>query len=171
MGSYNIGKSEIVAWLKKRFAKGSTCLDVGACDGKWWTLLGEHFQMDGIEIFEDNVELHRLEQKYNHVVVGDIYDYEYDYYDLIIFGDVLEHMTVERAQKCLLYAQEHCREAIIAIPYMFTQGKAYGNPWEVHIQPDLTPEVFAQRYPWCKLILRAGNDYAYYWMKGTEKNG
>ena len=35
MGSYDYGKTEIVEWVKENFPKGSTCLDVGACDGKW----------------------------------------------------------------------------------------------------------------------------------------
>ena len=37
-----------------------------------------------------------------------------------------------------------------------------GNPWEKHIQEDLTEERFAERYPQYKLLLKAANDYAYY---------
>ena len=162
MGSYNYGKKEVIAWIKDHFEKGSTCLDVGACDGKWGKLLGDHLEMDGIEIFEDNIELYRLNEIYNTIYFGDIADFEYEYYDLIIFGDVLEHMTVEKAQKVLAYAKPRCKDLIIGIPFLYEQGAIYGNPWEVHIQPDLTPEIFDERYPGYEMILRAASDYAYY---------
>ena len=98
MGSYNEGKLEVVEWVKQNFPKGSTCLDVGACDGKWWKLLGDYLKMDAVEIFQPNIAIHDLKRKYNKVFYGDIFGLEYEHYDLIIFGDVLEHMTVEKAQ-------------------------------------------------------------------------
>lgn len=167
MGSYNYGKAQVVAWIIDRF-KGGTCLDVGACDGKWADFLGDYLDMDGIEIFEPNVERHNLSEKYSHIFVGDIKDYEYAYYDLVLFGDVIEHMTVENAQKCIEYAKEHSSGVLIAVPYLYTQGAIYGNPWEVHIQNDLTPEVFDRRYPGCKKIW-ANNEYGYYYAEGCGK--
>ena len=78
-----------------------------------------------------------------------------------IFGDVLEHMTVEEAQKVIAYAKEHCNQMLIAVPFLWEQGAIRGNPNEVHIQPDLTPELFNERYPGFKPIFMSAK-YAYY---------
>ena len=95
MASLNTGKREVIEWVCQNFSKGSTCLDVGACDGKWSYLLGDYLIMDGIEIFEPNIVKHNLQKKYRHVFCADIRDFQYFRYDLIIFGDILEHLTVE----------------------------------------------------------------------------
>lgn len=162
MASYNYGKKEIVNYIKDHYKQGSTCLDVGACDGKWFRLLGKHLKMDAVEVWKPCIDSYRLEEKYSRVFNADIKDLHYVDYDLIIFGDVLEHMTVEDAQKALQYAKEHSKEIIIGIPYQYKQGAINGNPYEVHIQDDLTPELFAERYPDFKLLLNAAEDYAYY---------
>lgn len=161
MGSYNYGKREVVEWVKQNFPKGSTCLDVGACDGKWHYLLGDYLAMDAVEIFLPNIDLHDLRRKYRMVYGVDIAYLPYKWYDLIIFGDVLEHMTVKTAQKVIEYAKPRCKDMIIAVPYLYTQPAIYGNPWEEHIQNDLTPEIFNQRYPGFEPIW-INNEYGYY---------
>lgn len=161
MGSYDFGKDEIVAWVKDSFPKGATCLDVGACDGKWSRLLGDYLLMDAVEIFPMNIIKHNLNEKYRNAFCGDVKDLEYEWYDLIIFGDVIEHMTVENAQKVLDYARPRCKDMIVAVPYLYSQGAEYGNPWEVHIQNDLTPKIFNERYPNFKMLI-ANSEYAYY---------
>lgn len=161
MGSYNEGKLEVVEWVKQNFPKGSTCLDVGACDGKWFSLLGDYLAMDAVEIFLPNIDKHDLRNKYRMVYGVDIAYLPYKWYDLIIFGDVLEHMTVAKAQKVVEYARPRCKDMIIAVPYLYTQPPIYGNQWEEHIQNDLTPEIFDQRYPGFTPIIKF-NDYGYY---------
>lgn len=170
MGSYNEGKLEVVEWVKQRFPKGSICLDVGACDGKWFNLLGDYLKMDCVEIFKPNVYEHDLMNKYEKVFVNDVANFRYAWYDLIIFGDVLEHMPVEKAQAVLKYAEPRCNDLIIGIPFLYTQGAIYGNPWEEHIQNDLTPEIFDERYPGYEVIVRPLNEYCYY-HKGERRNG
>ena len=78
----------MVEWVCENFSKGSTCLDVGACDGKWADLLGNYLTMDAIEIFSPNVGKHKLAKKYRNVFVADIRGFQYfeGDYDLIIFG-------------------------------------------------------------------------------------
>lgn len=162
MASYDYGKIEVVNYIYQHFAPGSTCLDVGACDGKWHDLLGHYLIMDAVEIWAPNIIEHRLKNKYRRVWECDAYDFRYDRYDLIIFGDVIEHMTVEKAQRVLEYAYPRCKDMIIGVPFLYHQDELYGNPWEKHIQEDLTEENFAERYPQYKLLLKAANDYAYY---------
>ena len=164
MGSYDYGKIEIVNYVYQNFAPGSSCLDVGACDGKWAGLLGHYLKMDAVEIFAPNIAEHNLDWKYRRVYCKDIADYVYSWYDLIIFGDVIEHMTVEKAQSVLEVASIRCRDMIIGVPYLYPQDEIYGNPYEKHIQPDLTPEIFGERYPGLELLWGCGN-YGYYHKK------
>ena len=165
MASYDYGKKEIVKWATEHFKQYDRCLDVGACDGKWYDLLGNYFNMYAVEIFEPNIINNKLTEKYLKVHNCNIVDYRYAWYDLIIFGDVLEHMGVEDAQAVLKYAFPRCKDMIIGIPFLYKQDEMYGNPYEKHIQDDLTPELFAQRYPNFELILQPAKDYAYYHKK------
>lgn len=161
MASYDLGKVEVSDWVKNHFWKGATCLDVGACDGKWHNLLGGYLAMDAVEIFTPNIEWHQLRQKYRMVFNADIYDLTYDYYDLIIFGDVLEHMSIDKAQAVLKYARHHCIDLIIGVPWLYPQGELYGNPYEKHLQADLTEELFNERYPGYEKLFGFEN-YAYF---------
>lgn len=161
MASLNTGKREVVEWICQNFSKGSTCLDVGACDGKWSDLLGNYLIMDGIEIFEPNITKHKLEKKYHNIFNADVRGFQYRHYDLVIFGDVLEHMTVEDAQKVLNYAMPRCRDLIVAVPFQWVNRSHYGNPFEFHVQDDLTPELVKERYPDLKPFL-VFDRYGYY---------
>lgn len=167
MASLNIGKKESVDWVMRNFERGSTCLDVGVCDGKWSYYLGDYLKMDGIEIYEPNIRRYQLETKYNKVILGDIKDFKYDFYDLIIFGDVLEHLTVRDAQTVLEYATPRCKNYLVAVPFMWHNRSNYGNPWEVHLQEDLTPENTLERYPMLKPLF-VYERYGYY-TKGEIK--
>ena len=113
------------------------------------------------EIFTPNIEKHNLKALYRQVFNTDIKDFYYEWYDLIIFGDVIEHMTVENAQQVIRNAWDKCEDMIIAVPYLYFQDELYGNKWEKHLQPDLTPKVFEKRYPGFEVIW-ANNEYAYY---------
>lgn len=161
MGSFNKGKEEAVRWIKENFKKGGECLDVGACNGKWHNLLGDYFIMDAVEIWPPNIHKYELTKKYRMVFGSDIKFYKYVHYDLIIFGDVLEHMTVEDAQAVVDYARDRCDNMLIAVPFLYEQGAKNGNPYEIHLQADLTPELFNERFPGFKPIYMS-EDYAYY---------
>lgn len=164
MASYECGKEETKIWIKHNFEHGSTALDVGACDGKWGKMLGSYLEMDGCEAFLPNITNHHLANIYRKVFGCDITDLEYEWYDLIIFGDVIEHMSVEKAQKVIEYAKPRCKDMVIAVPYLYSQGAIYGNPYEVHIQNDLTPKIFDERYKGFEPIWQ-NNEYAYYHRK------
>lgn len=160
MSSYDYGKAEVCAWIREHIPTDNTVLDVGTCDGKWRHLLPDYQNMDGCEIFLPSAEAVR--DQYRFMFAGDIYDYHYDYYDLIIFGDVIEHMTVELAQSVLNYAALHAGVIIVGVPFLYQQGPMYGNQYEEHLQPDLTPELFDQRYKGFSELIRPTHDYCYY---------
>ena len=166
MSSYFNGKPEVCAWVRTYFPRSSTILDVGACDGNWRRLLPEYPNMDAIEAWPPNFYALRRDG-YRDLFLDDIRRFKFEYYDLVILGDVIEHLTVEEAQMVLAYAAPRCRDMIVAVPFLFKQGDKDGNPFEVHLQDDLTPENFAQRYPDLEVLLRARENYCYY-HKATE---
>lgn len=165
MSSYDYGKKEVVAWIREHFPTDARILDVGAGDGKWRRLLREYENMYAVEAFMENLQwLNGYRMTYH----ADIRGFQYDWYDLIIFGDVLEHLTVEEAQMVLEYAKPRCRDLIIAVPFLYEQGAIYGNPYEIHIQDDLTPELFEERYPGYEVLCDPGHGYCYYHKGGQS---
>lgn len=167
MASYDYGKPEVVKYIRNTFKYKASCLDVGACDGKWANLLNDYLIMDAVEIYKPSIIECGLAARYRNVFNMDIADLEYKWYDLIIFGDVIEHMTVEKAQHVLNYARGRCTDMIIGVPYLYAQGELYGNPYERHIQDDLTHEIFNERYPGFDLLWSKDN-YAYYHIGGAN---
>lgn len=157
--SFTAGKIEACEFIREHFPPESSILDVGPGCGTWRDILPEYSNMDAVEIFPATAA--EIQGKYRSVICADIADVEYEWYDLIIFGDVLEHMSVEDAQKMLEYARPRCEDMIIAVPFQYQQGECYGNPWERHIQDDLTLELFYERYPGFESIYLTDN-YAYF---------
>ena len=165
MSSYKKGKPEVKWIIVKELPKGSDCLDVGACDGEYADLLGDYLTMDAVEVWEPNIRTFNLKSKYRMVIAGDIREVKYIHYDLVIFGDVIEHMSVEDAQRVIEYAKEHSDMIIVAVPYQFKQDAIYGNPYEKHIQDDLTEELFMERYKGFTLRIPYQNYGYYFWKK------
>lgn len=164
MSSYFDGKAEICAWIRTWFPRSAEILDVGACDGLWRRLLPEYANMDAVEAWRPHYECLRRDG-YRRVFLEDARFFHYEHYDLVILGDILEHLAVDEAQAVLEYAGAHSRDVIVAVPFCFPQGKKDGNPYEVHVQDDLTPELVAERYPQLEELLRAREDYAYYHLR------
>lgn len=166
MSSKKEGKAEVKQYIIENFKKGSTCLDVGACDGIWHSLLGDHLIMDAVEVFEPNIEVHRLREKYRRVYSSDIRGLRYPHYDIIIFGDIIEHIEVEEAQDVLEFAKMRADEVIVAVPFLYPQAAIYGNQYERHIQDDLTNRIFLERYPGFEPMILFPN-YGYYRLSKT----
>lgn len=159
MSSYPYGKDDVCRWIREHFPPDASVLDVGACDAVWRRMLPEYANMDAVEVFHPNIE--KL-TGYRNVFEADIRCFAYEHYDLIIFGDVIEHMPVEDAQRVLEYAKQHCVDMVVAVPFLYKQGMIYGNPYEVHVQDDLTAELFSERYPGFTILCKPADDYCYY---------
>ena len=164
--SHLIFKKEITDYLKRNFGKNVKILDVGAGEGTYLNYLEDYFKnVEAVEIFKPNIDKYKLEERYKKVYNIDIRDFEYDYYDIIIFGDVIEHLDVKDAQKVLKYAYDKCREMIVAVPYLNPQGIEEDNIYEIHKQDDLTDEVMKERYPYLRNVFKT--DYYGYYIKGV----
>ncbi len=125
-------------------------LDVGVGFGRWGVLVREFCEvwkgrihrdewrvwLEGIEVFPQNVEeYHHL--FYSWVQVGDaaeIIGRMTDRWDLVIFGDVLEHWYPEDSHRILNKALDLADYVLVNIPIGagWAQGAAYGNPYEEH---------------------------------------
>ena len=163
--SFNYFKKEIKEYLERNFSKDSKILDVGCGCGTYYDLLHNYFNnIDGVEIYLPNIENYNLYKKYNNIYNVNITDYRYKYYDIIIFGDIIEHLEIEDAQRVLEYAKDRCKEIIVALPYCYKQGIEYNNVYEIHKQDDLTPVNVLERYPYLELLY-GNSEYGYYILR------
>lgn len=167
--SYNFFKSEIKEWINNHFDKTASILDVGAGCGTYYDLLHDNYtNIDAIEIYEPNIIDYNLKDKYINVYNENIVGFEYNFYNLIIFGDIIEHLSIEDAQNVLKYACNKCNNLIVAVPYQHKQN-ANENEYETHIQDDLTSEIMKSRYPYLK-VLYENELYGYYIKKENVNN-
>lgn len=166
--SYSYYKDIIKEYLIKQYDKNSTILDVGPGCGTYYNLLHDYFTtFDGVEAFAPNIDRYDLRNKYRNVYNKDIKDFEFDYYDIIIIGDVLEHLSIEDAQKVIKYCEHRCKQLIVAVPYTMSQDAIEDNIYEIHKQDDLTIENMKERYPSLKLLIH-NSDYGYYVKKDNK---
>jgi len=139
-------------------------LDVGPGSGKYGFLLKQFAKtIDCVEIFEPSIKINNLEKIYDNIFIDDICNFDFKYYDIIVFGDVLEHISVKNSQKLLNRIYNKAKEIIIVVPFNYEQGIINDNVNEVHLQPDLTHELFLIRYPKFKCLAR--NDYQGLYIK------
>lgn len=139
-------------------------LDIGSGWGKYRILLNE-YDMDAVEIWQPYAEKHRLMDHYDNLYITAAVDFEYPQrYGAVIMGDVLEHMSVEDAQSVISAACDNADLVIVAVPFCMEQHEEEGNPYEVHVQDDLTEELMAERYP--QLTLHASDGHKAIYVSG-----
>ena len=141
----------VFSYIKNTYGSHLSILDIGPGAGHW----GIHSkplskEIDAVEAYLPNIKEHDLDKIYNENII----DYEISKnYDVIILGDVLEHFSPEDAFKLLNRLYHHCKELIVVVPFYYWQGSEYGNPYEIHKQPDLSEEVMSERYPMLQLLI------------------
>lgn len=125
-------------------------LDIGVGFGRWGILMREFgevwfgrvrpddwsIHLEGIEAFAKNVSSYHREF-YSHLHVGDALDIipKLDNeWDLIIFGDVLEHFAKSDGERLLDWSIDSSRYVLINLPLGddWPQEDAYENPYEEH---------------------------------------
>jgi SAM-dependent methyltransferase len=160
--SYSLFKDEVKKHFIKNVQKSVKILDVGAGSGTYALLLGDEYpNIDAIEIFPNYLDMFNLQDIYKNVIIGDILETDFDEYDYLIMGDVLEHMTFLQAKNLLDKITSKDKICLVAVPYMFEQGTEFDNVYETHHQPDLTKEIFLERYPQMKFLCGDDN-YGYF---------
>lgn len=132
-------------------------LDIGAGQGKYRVILAEYTQMDAVEIFEPYVIRNMLPDLYRTVYIGDAAELlptlpDGTHWDVIILGDVLEHLEYPRAIKLLASLERLCTEYFVIVPYEYPQDEEDGNVHQRHLQDDLTTASMAMGYPMLELL-------------------
>lgn len=154
----------IKSYIKQHFEQNSSILDIGAGCGTYYELLKEFSSnIDAIEAFQTNIDKFNLKNKYREVICADIVQCQIpdDKYDIIIMGDVLEHINVLPAKTLIRNLSKKCKLLLVAVPYLMEQDAIEDNDFEEHKQPDLTVDIMKERYPQLKLLI--GDDrYGYY---------
>jgi SAM-dependent methyltransferase len=146
------GKSWIKARVQALAADGPLeVVDVGPGVGTYAKLLAGPgvAHITGIEVYEPYVETYRLREYYDQIVLGDIRTTPIPPCDVVILGDVVEHMTEDEAVAVWDAAGRAARRAVyLSIPIVhYPQGEIEGNPHEVHVVEDWDHEHVLARFP------------------------
>lgn len=127
-----------------------TILDVGAGSGglsKMLFFYAPQITIDALEVWEPYVIEYELDKLYSNVFTVDARDFENFEYDLVVFGDVLEHMTEEQAIALWEKAASKARYGIITIPIIHMPQEAINdNPYEIHEKDDWSTEEVLQKF-------------------------
>ncbi len=149
------------------YTAGSVILDVGAGQGKYRILLRTYPCVDACEVWEPTVEREGLRDLYRHVFTQDVVALVNDSwwssatasYDLVIMGDVLEHLTVDDARHVLERVTGVGADVVVVVPYSYPQDEEDGNVYQRHLQDQLTPELMSSTYPMLNLIALETRDF------------
>jgi hypothetical protein len=143
------GKSWIHSRVSELTGDGPvSLLDIGPGVGTYAKLLADLdiSRRTGIEIWEPYVQTYRLRDYYDEIIVGDVRTTPLPAADVVILGDVVEHMTRDEAvqvwRACAAAAR---RSVLLSIPVVhYPQHDLEGNPYEVHVEEDWDhPQVLA----------------------------
>jgi len=143
----------IVDYLKDTYSEDATILDVGPGIGTYYYILNHYFKkIDCVEIYKPYIDEYNLKSKYQNVYNCDILGFDLSKYDVVIMGDVLEHISIKNSTLLIDSILKTCKEVIVVVPWQYKQGEINGNIYEAHKQDDLTKDVMLSRYQNLKCI-------------------
>lgn len=170
------GKGFFKDWLEF-FAKPQgwrTFMDIGCGAGAYGKIIREVFgkevAVDAVEIYAEYINRHGLNSIYNRVIVDDVmHAWPMFYpYELIIVGDILEHLEKEKAIKLIECLKSKCRFIWVALPmkvegrlwsrgYNQSEGEYQENPFEKHLHEWTYAEIQQEFKPlWIVPYLMTG---------------
>jgi len=141
-GSAEEGRALMMDWIRAQDPR--SVLDVGAGSGTYGKLC--RAQLDdcyliGLEVWRPYLRRFDLSAVYDLVLHRDVRNMALDEWprvDIVILGDVLEHMSEVDAVRVWNLARASAHKAVyLSIPIIhYPQGHEEGNPFEEHIVPD-----------------------------------
>lgn len=138
-GSAIEGKDMVRDFIIRNEVK--SVLDIGPGEGTYYHALQDSgiIQLDGIEAWGPYVNDFSLVDKYNKLIIGDVYYIDWNKlqdYDIVLFGDVLEHMPEQQGWDVILRAAKQSKWVVISLPIInYPQGVSFdGNWFEAHIE-------------------------------------
>jgi predicted TPR repeat methyltransferase len=134
------GKAETFNWVKSNKDSINNILDIGAGSGTYHNLLSpiKQFNWTAIEAWKSYIDEFSLDLKYNKIYNIDVRNFEWkDKFDLVIAGDILEHISKEEAMILVENILSHAETLIISIPIVhMPQDEINNNPYEKHVKDD-----------------------------------
>lgn len=153
------GKTWIVEQVQRLHP--TVIVDVGVGCGTYSELLRSEGQYwVGVEKWRPYLDTYNLYAKYDLVAVQDVREFDFTLYqpDLVILGDVLEHMPKPDAVQVVTHAQIAAAAVLISIPIVhYPQEACEGNPYEAHLKDDWSHAEMQATFP----------DFSQHWT-GTE---
>jgi Methyltransferase domain len=135
-------------------------IDVGCGDGSAQVFYGAHAPLaswTGIEVWGPYEERFGLRERYDKLIIADAREVPFQPCDLMIFGDVLEHMPEEDAIALWNRARESARYLVVGIPIVPMPQEAWeGNEHEAHVS-DWTYEKVLTTFPGIASAARGEN--------------
>ena len=129
------------SWISHEIARlrPTTLLDVGPGMGTYSNLLRDvtpGASWSCVEVFRPYVHMFELHRKYDAVHVTDIRSFAWPRrYDVVILGDVIEHLELADALQVWSRARAHARYVALSLPIVeYPQGAQRGNAHEAHLQ-------------------------------------
>lgn len=156
--------------------------DIGPGEGTYYDLIedkesgdifcGNFYQWTAVEIWPDYIDKYNLRDKYDLVYNDDVRKVSFPYWsdnqgrDLIIFGDVLEHMDEDDARLVIMRAKKSFRNILVSIPIIHApQGEVNGNPYEAHVKHWTFDEMHEAMG---KCMAFKGHTIGLYWWDSNE---
>jgi hypothetical protein len=140
-------------WAQQKIIEISpaTVLDVGAGQGTYLNLirdgLGHNVVVDAVEVWQPYIDQFDLINRYNKVYAIDVRNITNFKYDLVILGDILEHMSELDAVKLWKVISSQAKYALISIPIIhYHQDAINGNPYEIHVEEDWTMDRVLEKF-------------------------
>jgi len=115
-------------------------LDIGAGDGKWGSLIDKERikSICALEVWGPHAAKLMDSYAYDSVIQDDMLNTDriaYNSFNVIIFGDVLEHVEKDKGIGLIKFLKANTKAIIlltIPISLCIQDGWVYGNPYETH---------------------------------------
>ena len=125
--------------------------DIGPGQGTYYHILNSDIpdrDWTGIEAFLPYINQFSLTSFYQTILNKDIRKYKpVEEYDLVIAGDVLEHMRKEEAIEVVQKFMPLCKYFLISIPIIhWPQDAINNNPFEVHVKDDWSDQEIRETF-------------------------
>ena len=146
------GKQWIFDFLRAFNGSIKSVLDLGAGSGTYRDIMSPALPgatWTAVEIFKPYIDHFKLHTKYSKVYQSDIRQFiPAQNYDVVIAGDVLEHMTKAEAVTVVTNHLPMCKYLIISIPIVkYPQGEFDNNPYQAHVKDDWSHQEFMSSFP------------------------
>lgn len=135
-------KDVVLRWYKQ--INPEKVMDIGVGEGTYSRLINKDTKKRqakwvGIEAWAPYINEFSLKDLYDNIIIGDAYYLDYSKIcgkgiDLVIAGDVLEHLTKTEARELISEFKKYSNHIIISVPLLHLhQDSVNGNWFERHL--------------------------------------